>query len=65
MLGKRGRPSVARFEPTAQVTARVPASMFDQACAVASRKRESLSDLVRRAIQREVETENRQNRPMA
>lgn len=61
MQGKRGRPTVAPHEASAQVSARVPVSIFDGLCDVASRRREPMADTVRRALRREIETENGQD----
>jgi predicted HicB family RNase H-like nuclease len=54
-MAKMGRPTVGRGEPSANVQLRLPASLYDQAYAVAARERVSLTELIRRAIRREVD----------
>ena len=54
-----GRPSVSSAEPSADVHLKVPYSLYDRVCVAASRAHVSVPEVIRRAVVRDLGTENR------
>jgi hypothetical protein len=52
---RRGRPPLSDGEPSESVHIRLPASLYDRAFAAASQDRISIPELIRRAVQRELQ----------
>ncbi len=50
-------------EPSANVQLRIPASLYDQAYALAARDRVSITEVIRRALRKEVATETSHSAP--
>jgi hypothetical protein len=50
-----GRPPLDDEDETTKASFRLPAKEFDRACSQARRDRESLSDLMRRGLKRELD----------
>ena len=58
-LKKRGRPSLGHG-PSTEVHLRVPESLYDRTYAAAIKGRMSVPERIRRALKRDLGTENRQ-----
>lgn len=58
-LQRRGRPSVSPGEASTDVHVTVPASLYDRAYAKASSDRVNVQELIRRALAKDLETQNR------
>jgi hypothetical protein len=56
---KRGRPAIAEGEPSWPLTVRVSATDYDRTCERATRERIGVSELVRRALTRLLEDDER------
>jgi hypothetical protein len=57
---RRGRPSVSPGERSTDVHLTIPDSLYDRAYAKASSQRETVPEIIRRALARDLETQNRQ-----
>ena len=58
MASKRGRPSVSPKEPSTDVHLTLPVSVYDRAYLEASKARLSVPEVIRRALTRDLETQN-------
>lgn len=54
----RGRPSVTPGEHSTPVQVKIPDSLYDRACAEASKARVSVPEVIRRALAKDLETQN-------
>ncbi len=60
-MRKRGRPSVSPRETSTDVHLTMSESLYDRAYAEASKTRVSVPEVIRRALQKDLETQNRTN----
>ena len=50
-----GRPPLAPGDTTTSVHIRVPSKLFDKACTAATEQRTTVRDIIRRAVERELD----------
>jgi hypothetical protein len=59
-----GRPPVSLSEPSTDVHVTVPNSLYDRAYAVAAKERVSVPEVIRRALVKDLGTQNRRVDPV-
>jgi Arc/MetJ-type ribon-helix-helix transcriptional regulator len=61
-MSRRGRPPLSDDEGSTPVSVKLPDSLYDRAYARASDDRVSVPEVIRRALVRDLETQNRRTR---
>lgn len=58
---KRGRPALSPDEHSTPVQVKMPGSLYDRAYAAAAQEHISVPERIRQALERDLETQNRQS----